>query len=72
MGKKSNKKSPKYPGKRITTNGNLLVSDLEGLISEAGVFYPITPSTEMGENFQNLYSKGKLNAFGKIANGDGN
>ncbi len=65
MGKESNKKSPKYPGKRSTTNGNLLVSDIEGLISEAGVFYPITPSTEMGENFQNLYSKGKLNAFGK-------
>ncbi len=58
-------KKPKYPGKRITTNGNLLVSDVEGLISEAGVFYPITPSTEMGENFQNRFSKGKLNAFGK-------
>ena len=65
MGNKSNNKGPKYPGKRVTTNGNLLVSDLEGLISEAGVFYPITPSTEMGENFQSLYSKGKLNAFGK-------
>ncbi|MCB0494771.1 MAG: 2-oxoacid:acceptor oxidoreductase family protein [Cyclobacteriaceae bacterium] len=65
MEKKSDKKNPKYPGKRITTNGNLLVSSVEGLAAEAGVFYPITPSTEMGENFQNLYSKGKLNAFGK-------
>ncbi len=65
MKQKSGKQSPKYPGKRITTNGNLLVSDIEGLVAEAGVFYPITPSTEMGENFQSLYSKGKLNAFGK-------
>ena len=55
----------KYPGKKVTTNGNLLVSDSETLIAEAGVFYPITPSTEMGENFQNAYAKGKLNAFGK-------
>ena len=62
--KKSNKKA-KYPGKRTTTNGNLLVSSVEALISEAGVFYPITPSTEMGENFQNIFAKGHLNAFGE-------
>ena len=55
----------KYPGKRITTNGNLLVSSTEALISEAGVFYPITPSTEMGENFQLHFAKGDLNAFGE-------
>ena len=62
---KENKKNPKYPGKRETTNGNLLVSSTEALISEAGVFYPITPSTEMGENFQYHFAKGDLNAFGK-------
>ena len=55
----------KYPGKRITTNGNLLVSSTEALIAEAGVFYPITPSTEMGENFQLHFAKGDLNAFGE-------
>ncbi len=55
----------KYPGKRVTTNGNQLVAQTEALISEAGVFYPITPSTEMGETFQNAYAKGELNAFGK-------
>ena len=63
MEKKSNK--PKYPGKRTTTNGNLLVSSVEALVAEAGVFYPITPSTEMGENFQNHFAKGHLNAFGE-------
>lgn len=55
----------KYPGKKITTNGNQLVSGVEIMISEAGVFYPITPSTEMGENFQLAYAKGQLNAFGE-------
>ncbi len=55
----------KYPGKRITTNGNLLVSSTEALIAQGGVFYPITPSTEMGENFQLHFAKGDLNAFGE-------
>ena len=62
---KNNKNQVKYPGKRMTTNGNLLVSAVEALISEAGVFYPITPSTEMGENFQKIWAEGKLNAFGE-------
>ncbi len=58
--------SPKYQGDRITTNGNQLVAAYtEALICDAGVFYPITPSTEMGENFQLQYAKGQLNAFGK-------
>ncbi|NOZ47839.1 MAG: oxidoreductase [Chlorobi bacterium] len=57
---------PKYPGHRITTNGNQLVASYtEALICDAGVFYPITPSTEMGENFQLQFAKGQLNAFGK-------
>jgi len=38
---------------------------VEALAAEAGVFYPITPSTEMGENFQNHFAKGHLNAFGE-------
>jgi pyruvate-ferredoxin/flavodoxin oxidoreductase len=62
---KENTQNPKYPGVRETTNGNLLVSSTEALIAEAGVFYPITPSTEMGENFQNHFAKGDLNAFGE-------
>ncbi|MDH3649611.1 MAG: 2-oxoacid:acceptor oxidoreductase family protein, partial [Saprospiraceae bacterium] len=55
----------KYPGKRMTADGNTLVAKTEGLISDAGVFYPITPSTQMGEYFQNFYAQGLLNAFGK-------
>ncbi len=61
---------PRFPGIRITTNGNTLVSyHTEARITEAGVFYPITPSTEMGENYQLAWAEGKLNVFGaqKIA-----
>ena len=62
---KNEKKKIKYPGKRVTTNGNTLVSETESLMAEAGVFYPITPSTEMGEIYQDSYAKGKLTAFGE-------
>ena len=38
-------KTPKYPGERITANGNQLVSyHTEARITDAGVYYPITPS----------------------------
>lgn len=61
---------PRFPGIRVTTNGNRLVSYLtEARLAEGGVFYPITPSTEMGELFQQSYAEGRLNVFGnpKIA-----
>ena len=57
--------APRYPGIRITTNGNQLVSYYtEARITDGGVFYPITPSTEMGENYQLSFAEGKLNVFG--------
>ena len=63
---KAPKTEPKYPGIRITTNGNELVSyHTEARLSEAGVFYPITPSTEMGEVYQLSFAKGELNVFGR-------
>ena len=44
---------PKYPGIRVTCNGNQLVTQyVETRITEGGVFYPITPSTEGGEIYQ--------------------
>ncbi|MFQ5517540.1 MAG: 2-oxoacid:acceptor oxidoreductase family protein, partial [Acidimicrobiia bacterium] len=56
---------PKYPGIRITTNGNQIVSyHTEARITQGGVFYPITPSTEMGENYQLSFAEGKLDVFG--------
>ena len=56
----------RFPGIRITANGNQLVSyHTETRICDAGVFYPITPSTEGGELFQQAYAEGHLNAFGQ-------
>jgi pyruvate-ferredoxin/flavodoxin oxidoreductase len=57
---------PRYPGIRVTANGNQLVSyHTETRIADGGVFYPITPSTEGGELYQQAYSEGKLNVFGQ-------
>jgi pyruvate-ferredoxin/flavodoxin oxidoreductase len=57
---------PRYPGIRITANGNQLVSyHTEARIADAGVFYPITPSTEGGELYQQAFAEGKLNVFGR-------
>src|SRR5271157_2033744 len=57
--------APRYPGIRVTANGNQLVSyHTETRIADAGVFYPITPSTEMGELYQQSYAEGRLNVFG--------
>lgn len=63
-------KGPKYPGIRITCNGNTLVAKyVETRITEGGVFYPITPSTEGGELYQQSYASGELDVWGnqKIA-----
>jgi len=57
--------APRYPGIRVTANGNQLVSYYtETRIADAGVFYPITPSTELGELYQQSYAEGRLNVFG--------
>ena len=59
------KAAARFPGIRITANGNQLVSyHTETRIADAGVFYPITPSTEGGELFQQAYAEGHLNVFG--------
>ena len=56
----------RFPGIRITTNGNQLVSyHTEARITDGGIFYPITASTEMGELYQLAYAEGKLNVFGR-------
>lgn len=57
---------PKYPGVRVTCNGNQLVAQyVETRITEGGVFYPITPSTEGGELYQQSYAQGELNVWGQ-------
>ena len=57
---------PRYPGIRVTCNGNQLVTQhVETRITEGGVFYPITPSTEGGEIYQQSYAQGRLNVWGQ-------
>ena len=59
-------KAPKYPGMPVTCNGNQLVAQyVETRITEGGVFYPITPSTEGGEIYQGSYAQGELNVWGQ-------
>jgi len=59
------KEKPPFPGIRVTANGNQLVSyHTETRIADAGIFYPITPSTEGGELYQQAFAEGKLNVFG--------
>ncbi|MSU65411.1 MAG: oxidoreductase [Opitutus sp.] len=56
---------PKYPGIRVTCNGNFLVTQyVETRVTEGGVFYPITPSTEGGEIYQQSFASGELNVWG--------
>src|SRR4051794_35445067 len=58
--------APKYPGIPVTCNGNQIVAQyVETRITEGGVFYPITPSTEGGELYQQSYAQGELNVFGQ-------
>ena len=60
------KTAPKYPGIRTVATGNQLVCyRTEARLADAGIFYPITPSTEMGEMFQLSFAEGKLNVFGR-------
>ncbi|MEE2635830.1 MAG: oxidoreductase, partial [Acidobacteriota bacterium] len=57
---------PKYPGIRITANGNQLVAyHTEARVTDGGVYYPITPSTEGGELYQQSFAEGNLNVFGR-------
>jgi pyruvate-ferredoxin/flavodoxin oxidoreductase len=57
---------PKYPGLRVTCSGNQLIAQyVETRITEGGVFYPITPSTEGGELYQQSYAQGELNVWGQ-------
>jgi pyruvate-ferredoxin/flavodoxin oxidoreductase len=64
--RKDSMTAARFPGIRVTANGNQLVSyHTETRIADAGVFYPITPSTEGGELFQQAYAEGHLNVFGQ-------
>ena len=57
---------PRYPGIPVNSDGNYLVGYMtEARLADAGIFYPITPSTQMGEHYQQAFAEGKLNVFGR-------
>jgi len=57
---------PRYPGIRATVTGNQLVAYYtEARITDGGIFYPITPSTEGGEMYHQAFAEGRLNVFGR-------
>ncbi len=61
----SRSKKPRYPGIPVTCNGNQLVTKwVETRITEGGVYYPITPSTEGGEIYQQAFAEGALDVWG--------
>lgn len=54
-----------YPGIPGTSDGAGMVVHVETRACEAGIAYPITPSTTMGVGFQTAYSNGMKNLWGK-------
>ncbi len=54
-----------YPGIPGTADGSGMVVHVETRACEAGIAYPITPSTSMGVGFQSAFSNGMKNLWGK-------
>jgi pyruvate-ferredoxin/flavodoxin oxidoreductase len=54
-----------YPGIPGTSDGAGMVVHVETRACEAGIAYPITPSTTMGVGYQSAYSNGMKNVWGK-------
>lgn len=54
-----------YPGIPGTSDGSGMVVHVETRACEAGIAYPITPSTSMGVGYQTAYSNGMKNLWGK-------
>ncbi len=52
-------------GKMITIDGNTAATHVAYALSEVAAIYPITPSSNMGENADEWASKGQKNLFGK-------
>ena len=52
-------------GKMITVDGNYAASHVAYAFSDVAAIYPITPSSNMGENADEWASQGKKNIFGQ-------
>ncbi|MCP5416681.1 MAG: 2-oxoacid:acceptor oxidoreductase family protein [Chromatiaceae bacterium] len=65
MMKKQPERQFKYPGIRMSTDGNGAVIMCEREASDAAGAYPITPSTQMGEYWAEETAKGHINISGR-------
>lgn len=57
-----------YPGTPGTSDGAGMVVHVEARATDAGIAYPITPSTTMGVGYQTAYSNGMRNVWGREIN----
>ncbi|PID29391.1 MAG: pyruvate:ferredoxin (flavodoxin) oxidoreductase [Candidatus Cloacimonadota bacterium] len=51
--------------KFITCDGNYAAAHVAYMYSEVAAIYPITPSSDMGENADQMAAKGRINLFGQ-------
>ncbi len=65
MRKKLHNEQVKYPGIRMSMDGNSAVIMCEREASDAAGAYPITPSTQMGEYWAEETAKGHINISGR-------
>jgi pyruvate-ferredoxin/flavodoxin oxidoreductase len=65
MRMKQQNKQVKYPGVRMSMDGNSAVIMCEREASDAAGAYPITPSTQMGEYWAEETAKGHINISGR-------
>ena len=64
---KSPSPAPKYPGKETVINGNGAVAHVMQHVCDGVIGYPITPSTEIAELFEQARSEGGINVWGRHA-----
>ena len=59
------REKPRYPGIRVTANGNQPASyHTKTRITAAGIFHPIAPSTQGGELYRQNFAEEKQKDFG--------
>ncbi len=56
---------PKYPGLETVINGNGAVAHVMQRVCDGVIGYPITPSTEISELFEEARAQGNLNVWGR-------
>ena len=59
------KSSPKYPGIAATINGNGALAHVMKNVCDGVIGYPITPSTEISELFEEARAEGNVNVWGR-------